>query len=57
MELSMELSQFQAKLGQRFELPGSAASIRLTLQEASALSAHALPGQAQAFSAALHRAR
>ncbi|RQO63031.1 hypothetical protein DBR47_00180 [Paucibacter sp. KBW04] len=46
----MELSQFQAELGQGFELPGAQLPIRLTLQEARALSATAVPGQRQAFS-------
>lgn len=52
----MELSQFQARLGQSFELPGTAEPIQLTLQEAqaisatSAASAAAGPDQRQAFS-------
>lgn len=49
----MELSQFQARLGQRFELPGTAEPIQLTLQEAQAISAASAatgPDQRQAFS-------
>jgi len=46
----MELSQFQAQLGQGYELREAQVPIQLILQEARALSAAAGPGQGQAFS-------
>ncbi|MBB4842247.1 hypothetical protein HNP55_000742 [Paucibacter oligotrophus] len=42
----MELSQFQARLGQSYELPDMAVPLKLSLQEAQALPAAASPGQA-----------
>lgn len=46
----MELSLFQARLGQSYELSDTAAPIKLTLQQAQALCAAAGPGPGQAFS-------